>query len=125
MAFNEARLERYAMKLEEMSQASNDAVTSGIDLFAVGDALGLTRNDARELAQHLRDSGWAVTDFATAPTRLRLTIEGYRQIAKMRQPRWQRWLDKHPKTQAAIMTIAILLVGEIVKHFFWPTAVKP
>jgi hypothetical protein len=128
MAFDEARLERYAMQLEKMSQSGNDVVAHGIDLFMVGEALGLTKDDSRELAQQLRDSGWVMTDFDVAPARLRLTIEGYQQISKMRRPRWQRWLDKHQKTQAAIVTIVtavvILLVGEFAKHVFWPSAAK-
>jgi hypothetical protein len=105
MPFDEGRLEAYAMRAEEMSQAlpPNEG---GVEIDAVGQALGMTREEGRELATYLANLGWAKATFMSTP-RLVLTPLGYREIRKLRWPRWRRWADRHGTLVIALAGLAL------------------
>ena len=75
MVFDERRFERFAMKLEEMSQGSTPA-TDGIVIDEVSDALGMSLEDGRELAQWLHDSGWAIQKYSWPEAETSIDLQG-------------------------------------------------
>jgi hypothetical protein len=113
MAFDERRFERFAMKLEEMSQGATPA-KDGLAIDEVSNALGLSLEDGRELAQWLHDTGWAIQTSSGPKPRLRLTFKGYREIALLRRPPLRRWVDQHPITMNVFWMPATSIVAGII-----------
>src|SRR5262245_42530939 len=97
MPYNAERYERYAMLAEEMSQKAAPG-PDGIEIDAVGESLGFTREESREIALLMQRSGWATAAFMEDKPRLWLTRQGYEEIAKLRRPAWRQWIDRHPMT---------------------------
>ena len=56
MAFNEDAVRRYAMKAEEMANVSARPGWA-VGIYEVGEALGLTNEDSRNIAVYLQDAG--------------------------------------------------------------------
>jgi hypothetical protein len=114
MPYDQLRLERYAMHAEKMSQDS-PPLSGGIDPVTVGGALGFSREDSLELAAHLHESGWARLKIKPEGPRLTMTINGFKEVAKLRRPRWWRWLNDNPAVTAAIVSGAFLLAAKILE----------
>jgi hypothetical protein len=108
MPFNEEALERYAMKAEELSRQAPPPGEVELDKLAA--ALGLDRAECRRLTTYLVDQGWAVADYSGTP-RLRLTPDGFREIAKLHWPLWRRWYDRNQSTVANIASIVAVVIA--------------
>jgi hypothetical protein len=124
MAFDEPVFERYALQAEQTSSQQH-VVQGGIDLYAVGDALGMSRQDSQDAANYMKGMGWAEVEYGKEPPRLTLTIKGFKEIAKLRLPRWRRWLDSHPGFAGAIGGAVVSGVfGLLSKLLEWLLAAK-
>jgi hypothetical protein len=105
--------ERYAMQAEQMCQDSESALR-GVSVDTVSEAVGLSRDDGREVANYLRELGWAKVSYAGDKPILVLTFAGYREIAMLRRPAWRRWIDRHPQTMNVIwMTLTGVVAGVV------------
>ena len=114
MPYDEQRFERYAMQAELMSQ---EAEQGGIDIDAVGKAIGMTQEESREYACYLRDQGWARVMFVDPP-RLWITSAGHAEIPKLRLPRWRRSFNKNLAVIISIFIACISLVLSILQWIF-------
>jgi hypothetical protein len=110
MAYQKGVLEQFAMQAEHLSQqATTFGASVGVD--AIADAMGIPRQDGYALARYLHDLEWAVVSFS-GDARLTLTPKGYEEIAKLRRPRWRRWIDENPVTMNVIwMTLTAIVAG--------------
>lgn len=111
------RFERYAMRVEELSQQEK----KWLDVDKVGADLGLTTHDSRLLADLLADEGWVTliyTDIG-GPPKLRMVKRGFDEVAKLRWPTWRRWLDKHPSVKTGVVAAVVSLVTACVAHLLW------
>jgi hypothetical protein len=120
MAYDPKRLERFALQAEAMIQ-KNQIFGGSVQVHAVGEALGLPPAESRNIASYLQKLGWAEVDFTNEPE-LTLTPKGFAEIAKLRRPAWQQWIDQHPLTMSAILTVLTGIVAGIVYTaitYFW------
>src|SRR5436305_2042468 len=111
MRFNEDRFERYAVQTELESQKT-DAFANpagGVNINAVGAALGYGPEESQQLAWFMNQEGWVNITSSDPPT-MTLTARGYREIAKLRWPKWRRWIDQHP----LIMSVIWMLLTGVV-----------
>lgn len=84
---------------------------NGVDIDAVSAALNISRDDGRAMAEQMADEGWARCFYGGDTPRLRLTLKGHREIARLRKwPRWLRWLNEHAAL-AAFLTSALALIA--------------
>lgn len=63
-----------------------------VNVDTLGEQLGLSPSDSRNVAQYLQAIGWAVV----SEPNLTLTPLGFEEVARVRRPAWVRWLDRHP-----------------------------
>jgi len=71
-------------------------------------AVGIGREEARELAPAIElRLGHSVVLAVGSPT-LQLTVDGHRESAKLRWPRWRRRLDKNPAVVSAGISAAVI-----------------
>jgi hypothetical protein len=105
MAFDEKRFEAFAMLTEHYAKLNDPA--TGLNVDGIGEKLGLSTKDGREVAGFLADSGWAKLEEVGDHLTIKLTLLGYRQIAKRRRSRVIRWAEKYWAI-AAIVVSAIL-----------------
>jgi hypothetical protein len=118
-----ADVERFAMAASD-ADGKLHVVEGGVDLYAVGDALGMTRAEAQDCAEAMQLEEWAIPRYDLEPPRLIRTLKRRREIAKLRRPRWRRWINRN----SAILTIAggaiaggaVSLAVEFFKHLLWP-----
>lgn len=93
----------------------------GVQVDEVAKAMGLTREEGRELAKHLEGIGWAKVQWSqvNADVRLWLTYDGLKMIAEWNLPRWRRWLQ-HPMTANVLALLALAIAATaLVLQFFW------
>src|SRR5713101_5501822 len=108
MAFDKLRFEKFAMYVE--SQTDSDRRPGWCDLDAIGDALHLSREEAREYASYMREEGWANTEYANGAW-IRVTLAGRRAIANLRRAPWEKWVDRHPILVNVFWMFATALVA--------------
>lgn len=119
VVFNKNTFERFAMQVETSSlEVPPEAYGLGID--AVSKMLNISQGDGRALAKYMGEIGWAVTTFKTQNPYLVLTPKGHEEIAKLRRPRVERWFDARPKTTAALISVSVVLLAELLKNLLWP-----
>lgn len=110
--YDQALLERFAMRAEQMSQGAK-TFGGSISVNAISDALGLSREDGYGIARYLHLIGWAHVEFSgDAP--LTLTPKGYEEIAKLRRPNWRRWIDRHPFIMNLFWMTATSIIAGVV-----------
>ncbi len=123
MPFDVRRFERYAMHAETMIQKA-PATANGVNVYEVGDALGIDREDSLLFARMMVEEGWASGSLGNVAPTLKLKLEGYRRIAKLRWPSWRRWIDNHPKIVGGIIgyiaALASPLILELLKRLLYP-----
>jgi hypothetical protein len=112
MAFDESLIERYAMQAEQMIPDSASAL-HGIKVDDVSEAIGLSRDDGRVVAQYLKDIGWAIVSDSGELT-LVLTFNGHKELALLRRATWRRWIDRHPIAMNVFWMTATSIVAGIV-----------
>jgi hypothetical protein len=86
----------------------------GVVIDKVSNALGLSREEGRAIAQHLEGIGWAKVQWSqiNLDVRLWLTYDGLKMIAEWKRPRWQQWADQHPWMMSMVSgVIAGILSG--------------
>ena len=117
------RFERYAMHVEELSQQEKKR----LDVDSTGADLGMSPIESRKMAELLNDEGWVVLEVLAGAYKIRLTKLGFDEVAKLRWPRYRRWLDKHPRVwgflgfiAAGFAGIGFFLLGEYLKRNLWP-----
>jgi hypothetical protein len=126
--YDKKMLHDFALKMERINKQSENFVGE-INIDEVAKQLGMSQRLGREVASYLHKLGWVIPHFGTSAT-LIITPKGFEELEKLNEPVWQRWLDRHPKTQAAIVTVitamVVMLASEPVKHWLWPPpAAKP
>jgi hypothetical protein len=109
----ERYFERYAMQAEKMYEGPASPV-AGLSIDAISEAIGLPREDGREIARHLQEIGWARLNAAGRTHTLQLTLTGHREIAKLLRPAWTRWIDKHPLTMNAVVAVVTGIVAGVI-----------
>ena len=109
MSFNQLRLERFAVQAEKV----NTEIGAWVDVEPIGAAMGLSDEETYEVAEHLRDIGWADFSRSTRPARLRLTLIGRREIAKLRRHPVVRWLEQHTLIASAIVSLVFGIIGAL------------
>lgn len=124
MAYNRQRFEVFVMQAEQATQQVDVEKTGGwVDIEPIGEACSLTQQDSFHLATYLESLGWAVVKF-TNPPKLLLTPKGHEEIAKLKWPKWKRWLKENEwsiaicsglSCIAAVVIAIIALVISIVK----------
>lgn len=113
------------MQAEQMSQEKK-----WLDVETVGAALGMSALDSSKLADILIDADW-LTPHPGMPDgklKVRMTKTGFDEVAKLRLPWHQKWIDKNPKLFAwiigsatgTVMAIIGAILIEYLKHHFWP-----
>lgn len=114
MLFREERLEMFAQQAETMIQSDG---TGWARVDDIGAALGMTPHESRFLAAHLEREGWVRLEGMAEShvAQMSMTLKGFREIAKLRQPRIVRWLDKHPGIMGAIAGALASGVIELIK----------
>lgn len=65
------------------------------DVDEVGKRMGLSPVDSRAYAAFLEEEGWAKMTQDGESAKIRLTLKGFRELEKLRWPRWWRWLNDH------------------------------
>lgn len=113
MPYQEQVFEKFAMQAEQLSQKI-PALVGTVSVNDIADAAGIPREDGEGFAQYLHDMGWAVVYPSTVNTTLVLTPKGFSEIAKLRRPRWQRWIDQHPARVSIIVAMTITVIGNII-----------
>ncbi len=103
----QASFEKYAMRVEELSQGER----KWLDVDAVGADLGISSHESRKLADLMEDDGWVTTQDVAGSLKLRLPKHGFDEIAKMHWPKYQRWMDKRPRLTNAIISIVAGVIG--------------
>jgi len=127
MAFDERLFEAFAMMADTATKAHPDQsiAMQGISAFYIGDKLGFSNNDAREFANYLKDNAWATLnniDCGNGPEPfVRLTLLGFREIAKLKRPRIIRWVERHTAITSIVVALATSLIIEFLKRWFWPS----
>jgi len=122
MLFTEERFEAFARQAETMIQAGR----KWVDADEVGAALGMTPHESRLLVEHLESAGWAtlLEGNEASVVKFKLTLQGFREIAKLRWPKWKRWIDKHEKLLTFVAGIVCTIAGALAIKFldrtFWP-----
>ena len=111
---------RFAMRVEAMSQQGE----KWVDVDAVGEHLGLSSFESRRLADLLSDEGWVTTLEVAGLVKLRLVKRGFDEVAKLRWPKWRRWLHTNTVIGGAIaggvVAVLVNLLVEFLKRRFWP-----
>ncbi|MGH7171141.1 MAG: hypothetical protein ACRELF_13235 [Gemmataceae bacterium] len=87
--------ERYAMKALEEDQKKN-VIEGGVQIFKIGEMIGMSREDSQDCVEWMRENGWVSSKYNLVPPMLTITKHGREEIAKLKRPRWYRWIDKHP-----------------------------
>lgn len=118
MLYDEQLLERYAMQAEQMTKEVGEPLR-GIQIDDVSKALSLSINDGREIASFMQDLGWARCNYGPASPRLTLTPLGYREIAKLKRPRWRRWIDKHTILVSVVASVVANLIVQAIVRAIW------
>jgi hypothetical protein len=116
MLFTEERFEAFAKQAGQMTQAGE----TWIDVDSVGAALGLTSHESNVLANHLKAEGWVDLQSTQYDVKLRVTLKGFREIAKLRMPRWRRWLARHPAIVVAIASALVMGVFKLLELWLFP-----
>lgn len=120
MAPDDAVVEGFAMKAEELSQSSGDL---SVPLKELGEAVGLSQEDTNNVARLLQSKGWATINYQATP-RLWLTALGFSEVRKLRLPPLRKWIDRHPGLVGAITASSVGLVAailaEAIKKLLWP-----
>ncbi len=101
---------RFAMRLETMSQEQK-----WIDVDSIGEGLGLSSHDSRQLADMLSEEGWIT--FLQGPDgilKVKMTKHGFEGVAKLRLPAWRQWLDKHPSVKTAMIGAGFAILGSLI-----------
>ncbi|HEY2784399.1 MAG TPA: hypothetical protein VGJ05_05430 [Fimbriiglobus sp.] len=114
MAFDLPKIERFAMQLETMSAAEN-RTGMNIKIRDIGAALGLDEDESFRTARLLADSGWV--KFNDKESYIRLTIDGHKQLEKLKRPRWVKWVKRHPISVYASVTILTGIVYSVITFF--------
>lgn len=92
MQFDEARFERYAMQAETTIESKPG---KWVSVDEIGAALNFTSHESRFIADHLESEGWVELSKGTDVLNLKLTLKGFKEIAKLRRHPWRRWLERH------------------------------
>src|SRR5205809_703152 len=98
------------MSLEQMSVA-DERTGANLSIEQIGARLGLDSSESFRIARLLEDSGWIAL---TKPNEqyARLTIKGHEELAKLRRPKWQQWVERHPILVSAFwMTVTAVTAG--------------
>lgn len=113
MAYNRSTLEAFAMQAEKMTQ---DVQTFGgtVHIHEVSDRLSLSREDGRQLAEYLQESGWARINEEKGT--LTITPHGYEEIAKLKRHAFWRWVDAHPVSVSVFWAIVSGVIAAVVTH---------
>lgn len=93
MPLNIKLVEEFAMQLELMSDAEK-RTGMNIKITDIGAAIGLDEDESFRLARVLEDNGWV--KYNDKESYIRLTIEGHKQIQKLKRPNWVKWVEAHP-----------------------------
>lgn len=120
---------RYMKRLEDlkafmMAATERTHGDGSINVDEISDALGIDREDGRNLARYLDGIGWARTHWE-AKTKLWLTELGHWKVAQWRRPVWQQWLESHPLTRDAIMMTGTAIIAGIVYTVITYWLLKP
>lgn len=123
MGYDRTRFEGFAVQSETMLQETKSFAGS-VNIYEVGEKIGLPAEDCRGIAQYLCELGWARVDWTINPNCLVLTPHGFQEIAKLRRSSWWRWLNTHPAYTAIIASVITMLLGglllELLKRNLWP-----
>lgn len=118
MTFAEARFERYALQAESLSQAEHRYWVDVDEIARTLAPAGFTEHDCQFFAGLLEDEGWArLFCPEQGKLRLKLTLQGYREIERLRSPRWHRWLYKNQGLAVAVMALVISIAALFQR--FW------
>ncbi len=119
MLFSEERFERYAMEVEKISQGGLGQTGRWyVDVDEVGKALGFSSHESRLFAHLLETEDWAQIDYKFDPPKLRLTLKGYREIAKLHWSPWRRWVHRNLPIVISILALAVSIVSLVLKFIF-------
>jgi hypothetical protein len=113
MPFDEGQLERFAMQAAQISQRLS-SVGGYIEINPVGEQLGLSHQDALQLALFLESRDWAKVTMQPMNPQLILTPLGFKEIAKLRWPKWKRWLvPRFPWLVSTLIGLTALIIAII------------
>jgi hypothetical protein len=112
MPYNKRLMEQFAMKADEMASGI-PTFAGSVDVDAVGASLGLSPVDSRGIALYLQELRWAVFSYTGVKATLTLTPLGFDEIAKLRLPRWRRFVRTY-WPEFAIALASGLLAGLVL-----------
>ncbi len=112
MAFRSEVLEKFAMQAEQLSREAKTFGAS-ISVSEIAEKAGIPGEDAWGIARYLMDLGWANVEFR-GNTPLTLTPLGYQEIAKLRRPKWRRWIDAHPVALGFLLSVVAGVISGLV-----------
>lgn len=114
MRYDQSRVDAFAMRTEEMT-AKELCSENWLDVNGVGDTLRLDPEESRQIALWLGEEGWAALNFIDPDhPRLRLTFAGRREISKLFQPAWKRWLNRHRWWVGYAVGLAMAIVTSVI-----------
>jgi len=109
MDIDNARYERYAMRIEEISKTTSNI--AGIDFMAVGKDLGYAQNEIQEIVDLMASENWVVLFPEIYPNRLRLTGPGKRAIARLHYSKLRRWWNDN---YLAVIGIVLAFIAILI-----------
>jgi hypothetical protein len=106
-------MEKYLMQVEEMAKAG--PLIKGVDIAEVGDSLGYTLQESRDIVDLMANEGWILPFDGTPPRKVRLTLGGKREIARLRKTKFRRWWEDGGKTDIGIVIAVAALICAIIR----------